>query len=87
MKTGMARQAITDEYGSLGEFTDQIELGAKARLPKVFEQATSIAKFIEYSQIDTTTFTELLGELATFLQAVTTRKVQASIYLKLTKFS
>ena len=70
IKTGIARQAIVDQFGDLGIFTDQIELGAKAPLPQTFERATAVAKFIEYSQIDKTDFAELLGGLATFLQAV-----------------
>lgn len=51
-KTDIAKQAIEDEHGKLNDFTDDINLGAKAPLPRTFEQATAIAKFIEVKEIE-----------------------------------
>lgn len=43
-KTAWARSVILDRWHSLEPFTDKIDLGAKAPLPKTFEKATALAK-------------------------------------------
>ena len=69
-KTDIAKQAIEDEHGKLNDFIDDINLGVKAPLPKTFEQATAIAKFIEVKEIENTDFKELIGKLASYLRTV-----------------
>jgi hypothetical protein len=42
--TGWARQVVSEQWGGLEPFTDVIQLGARAPLPKAFEKATAFAK-------------------------------------------
>jgi hypothetical protein len=44
LKTSWARSVIQKRWGNIEPFTDQIDLGAKAPLPKTFEKATAFAK-------------------------------------------
>ena len=69
-KTEMAKKAIEYEHGILEDFTDIIDLGAKAPLPKTFERATAIAKFISVDQIYDQDFEALLSKLAAYLRTV-----------------
>ena len=69
-KTKAAVNALVSRYGKINTFTDEINLGAKNPLPKSFEQATAIAKFINYNQIDETDLEILLVELARYLKTV-----------------
>ena len=69
-KTQAARDAIESAGYSIDDFSDKIELGASALLPRQFELATAIARRIEFSEIDNTDFDALLTKLANFLQPV-----------------
>lgn len=69
-KVRIARKQIVDILGSLGSFKDEIDLGAKASLPKTFERATATAKKIEVDSIETVDLEELLIEGATQLRSV-----------------
>lgn len=48
-RTDWGRRAIRETFGSLGPFADLISLGAKAALPRTFEQATVVARRFEPS--------------------------------------
>ena len=69
-KVNTARKQIIKVLGSLGSFKDEIILGAKAPLPRVFERATATAKRIEVNSIESINLEELLEEGATQLAAV-----------------
>lgn len=43
-KTQWAQRVIADRFGSIEPFGDQIDLGARAKLPRAFEKATAVAK-------------------------------------------
>lgn len=45
-RTNWARSVISSRWGTFEPFVDKISLGAKAKLPKTFEKATAIAKFL-----------------------------------------
>lgn len=45
-RTSWARTVVTQRFKTLSPFTDEINLGAKAPLPKTFEKATALAKRI-----------------------------------------
>lgn len=59
-KTSWARSAITTRWGSIEPFDDHMSLGAKASLPKTFEKATAIAKFLSPSSTNDQEIEELL---------------------------
>lgn len=69
-KTEIARKIVVSEHGDLGSFIDQITLGVKNKLPKAFEQATVLSKFIGYEDINETNFEPLLEQLAIYLKSV-----------------
>ena len=69
-KTLMARDSIISEHGRVGDFVDQIALNAKAPLPKTFEQATAIAKRINFDDIDATDFDSLFSQSALYLRTI-----------------
>ena len=66
-KTSIARRAILQAHGSAGRFVDEIKLGAKAKLPQIFEKATVIAKRVPYNEIGSTDFVDLFCEAAKYL--------------------
>jgi RNase P subunit RPR2 len=61
-RTNWARDVIQQRWGNLEPFTDEIELGATAKLPRQFEKATAAAKFIAISELDTADIDFLLNE-------------------------
>ena len=69
-KTSAALEALQSEYGKIETFIDTIDLGANRPLPKSFEQATALAKFIAYDEIDTSNLEDLLFELAKLLKTI-----------------
>lgn len=61
-RTSWAKQVILNKWKTVDPFIDQINLGAKASLPRTFEKATSVAKLVPANQIDSTNFDQLLYE-------------------------
>jgi hypothetical protein len=59
-RTDWARAVVIDAFGGLAPFTDTIELGAKAPLPRTFEKATAMARRIAIADLDATVVTQLL---------------------------
>ena len=59
-RTDWARSVVSEKFGALAPFEDTIELGAKAPLPKTFEQATALARRIPVAELDEVRFRELL---------------------------
>jgi hypothetical protein len=59
-RTSWARSVVREEFGTLAPFEDTIKLGAKARLPATFEQATALAHRIPVEELDEARFRELL---------------------------
>ena len=51
-----------NKWKTVDPFIDQINLGAKASLPRTFEKATSVAKLVPANQIDSINFDQLLYE-------------------------
>ena len=51
-RTSWARNVIIEKFGTVEPFSDTINLGAKAALPKTFEKATVLAKRIPVADID-----------------------------------
>ena len=69
-RTSWARSVILQRFKGLAPFTDEINLGAKAPLPRTFEKATAIAKWVpvqslEDEDLDSLLFSasERLGEI------------------------
>lgn len=69
-KVQLARKQIVNVFGSLGSYEDEIHLGAKANLPKIFERATASAKRIAVDALETVNLEELLKEGALQLRSV-----------------
>ena len=69
-KTMMAKKAVVDIHGDVRLYEDQIDLGAKANLPRTFEQATALARFIPASDLNDHNLEEVLSQLATYLKTV-----------------
>lgn len=69
-KTRIAKSALMAKFGELKSFTDQIKLGAKAPLPKSFERATVIAKFVSLAELEEVDLNSILSELAVYLRVV-----------------
>lgn len=55
-----SRAIIAERFGSLAPFEDEIVLGAKAKLPRTFEKATSVARRISAVGLDEKSFQALL---------------------------
>lgn len=69
-KTVLAKQAVMDVHGAVSAYEDQIDLGANAVLPRTFEQATSLARFIPISSLDNLDIEAHLNQLAVYLKTV-----------------
>lgn len=69
-KTEVARKALLSKFGSLGVFSDQIEIEGTTNLVKSFEDATVIAKYIPTNEIDNTDIESLLIDLAVYLEVI-----------------
>ena len=61
-RTGWARSVIEQRWKSIAPFTDAIQLGANASLPRTFEKATVIAKRIEVAELGRTDLDALVLE-------------------------
>lgn len=59
-RTDWARSVVERRFGTLEPFEDEIRLGAKAKLPTTFEQATALARRIPVDELDEAEFRELL---------------------------
>jgi len=69
-RTQPAREIVEARYGSLAPFTDQIRLGAQAKLPRTFERATVFAKRIAVEDINDADIDKLLAQAAERLGAI-----------------
>lgn len=69
-KTSWARTVIEQRWGSLAPFTDTINLGARAALPRTFEKATAFAHRIAAETIDNANLDSLLFAAAERLSAI-----------------
>ena len=69
-KTSWARRVIADRFGSIEPLSDQIDLGAKAKLPRAFEKATAVAKKLPVGALDEVQFQSLLVLAARHLGAI-----------------
>lgn len=59
-RTSWAKTVIMQRFKTLTPFTDEINLGAKAALPKTFEKATALAKRINRSELQSADLDGLL---------------------------
>ena len=69
-KRQWAQRVITDRFGSIDPFGDQIDLGAHAKLPRAFEKATAVAKKLPVGALDEGHVTSLLVSAARHLGAL-----------------
>lgn len=69
-KTRIAKNALKTKFGELLSFSDKINLGARSRLPKSFEQATAIAKFVSFADLEEVDLVTILSDLGTYLRTV-----------------
>jgi hypothetical protein len=61
-RTGWARSVIEQRWKSVSPFTDLIQLGASAALPRTFEKATVIAKRVDVGDLGRTDLDSLVLE-------------------------
>ena len=61
-RTGWARSVLEQRWKSVAPFTDAIELGARAALPRTFEKATVLAKRIGVEELERTDLDALVFE-------------------------
>jgi hypothetical protein len=77
-RTAWAKDVLLERWGSLEPFIDQISLGAKAPLPRTFEQATAVAHRIAVQEIDSTNlvglFKQAILRLAEIYRAQASRR-------------
>jgi len=59
-RTSWARSVILDKWRTLDPFTDQIQLGARAALPRTFEKATAVAKRFSVASLNEVEFKNAL---------------------------
>lgn len=59
-RTSWAKAVVMQRFNSLTPFTDEINLGAKAQLPKTFEKATALAKRINKTDLASVDLDRLL---------------------------
>lgn len=64
IRTSWAKAVVSQRFKSLSPFTDEIDLGAKAALPKTFEKATAFAKRIKRSDLASADIDGLLFDAA-----------------------
>lgn len=69
-RTAWARGVISQRWGGLEPFSDEIRLGAKAPLPRTFEKATAVAKRVPVDQLGRVDLDGLLYAAAERLNAV-----------------
>lgn len=69
-RTAWARGVISQRWGGLEPFSDEIRLGAKAPLPRTFEKATAVAKRVPVDQLGQVDLDGLLYAAAERLNAV-----------------
>lgn len=73
-----ARGILTSRLGTLEPFEDQIELGAKADLPRTFEKATVIARRISVQDLDVEDFRHMTIDAAKRLAVIYEAQVLGS---------
>jgi len=69
-RTAWARAVIEQKWHTIAPFEDQINLGAKAPLPRTFEKATAIARSIQVNDLATEDLEKLLFEAAKRLNEI-----------------
>jgi hypothetical protein len=69
-RTNWARFIVQQKFKTLEPFIDQIELGAKASLPRTFEKATALAKSIKKQELQSIDYDSLLLRLAERLSEI-----------------
>ena len=69
-KTQWAKRMIANRFGTIEPLSDQIDLGAKAKLPRACEKATAVAKKLPVSALDEVQVMSLLVSAARHLGAI-----------------
>lgn len=69
-KTDWARQVLIEKFRTLQPFTDVIQLGANAKLPKTFEKATIVAKRFPVSELDEAQLADYLVQSVEWLRVI-----------------
>ncbi len=69
-KTDWARQVLIEQFGTLQPFTDVIQLGAKAKLPRTFEKATIVAKRFPVGELNETQLADCLIQSVEWLRVI-----------------
>jgi len=69
-RTDWARRVVEQERGTLEPFTDANDFGARAALPKSFEDASAIVKKIKYDEIEDDLVVRHLVEAAEMLRII-----------------
>ena len=60
MRTSWARSVVYEKWQTLEPFADQMELGARAPLPRTFEKATALAKRFSITELNDADFRRVL---------------------------
>lgn len=69
-RTSWARTVVTQRFKTLSPFTDEINLGARAPLPRTFEKATALAKRVGRGDLQSADLDALLFGAAQRLGAI-----------------
>jgi hypothetical protein len=69
-KTEWARKIVSEQFGTLDPFSDEISLGAKAPLPRAFEKATALARRLPVEVLKKNEIRSLLVAAAERLRAI-----------------
>ena len=69
-RTSWARSIVTQRFKTLSPFTDEINLGARAPLPRTFEKATALAKRVGRGDLQSADLDALLFGAAQRLGAI-----------------
>lgn len=70
VRTSWARNIITEQFGSLAPFHDDIDLGSPATRPKLYERSPVVDKRISSEEIDEDKFINLIASGVEFLAEV-----------------
>lgn len=70
IRTTWARNILTERFGSLAPFHDDLDLGSNAVRPQLYEKSTVVAKRISADEIDEEGFINLIAYAVEFLAEV-----------------
>lgn len=70
IRTTWARNILTERFGSLAPFHDDVDLGLNAVRPRLYEKSTVVAKRISAEEIDEEGFINLISLAVKFLAEV-----------------